>query len=617
LYNAGNIIIGNLALGGKERIVLQSMTNTPTHDVTATVEQCIRIIESGGQMVRITVPTMKEVENLREIKKQLVKRGYNHPLVADVHFRPEVAVACAEFVEKVRINPGNYVPSMYKGSLVYNDEDYAQQLEIIRERLLPLITACKKHHTSIRIGVNHGSLSSRILNWYGNTPEGMVNSALEFLKVFSEEDFFNIVVSLKASSTRVMIHANRLMVCKMNELGLCFPLHLGVTEAGDEDDGRIRSAVGIGTLLKEGIGDTVRVSLTEEPEKEIPVAAMIRELSGARKPLSEMITNSGVFPDLFSYNPAIKRQCSKIGGNTVPVVILSLGEENSDFDYTRQLGYSKEENDEFKPGLLSPDYLFSSTAKFPDRISSLTGKISSVHKGLPAEGKFFPLFFSEDEHSSGGLHFITIDSDIHSETLKELNKRKNAVLVFDAKGEDLCSAARQLAIRLKESGNDLPFILHQKYSSKDRTELMIKASIDFGSLIVDGIANGIWIEEENSRIDLSEVRKISFGILQACAARISDTEYISCPSCGRTLFDIQKVLKQVKEATAGFAGIKIAVMGCIVNGPGEMADADYGYVGSGPGKVSLYMGKVPVRKNIPEREALGELLKLIEDNQTN
>ncbi|MBE0654228.1 MAG: (E)-4-hydroxy-3-methylbut-2-enyl-diphosphate synthase, partial [Bacteroidales bacterium] len=483
--------------------------------------------------------------------------------------------------------------------------------------LLPLIAICREYGTAIRIGVNHGSLSERILNWYGNTPEGMVASAIEFLEIFRAEHFDPVVLSLKASSVRLMIQANRLMVKRMHEYGMSYPLHLGVTEAGDEEEGRIKSAAGIGSLLADGIGDTLRVSLTEDPEEEIPVAKAIAQIAGKISLRTGDILNENNFFNPFSYNRRKTKAVKAVGGSFHPVVINSIKGEITTGQFGEEYGYSLSEDRNPVAGPLASDFIYT------NRISSSLSFLKSVPRIIQgtdwskssAEAKtaVFPYFIEEDppvpeQHPE--LNFIRLSPDeVSHENLSRWNDPR-IVMVLEA-GEHFISGARNFFRAMNELNLQNPVILHKKYHSKNKEELMIRAATETGSLLLDGFGDGLWLEEENPSISAGELREISFDILQACAARISKTEYIACPSCGRTLFNIQSALKKVKEATAGLRGIKIAVMGCIVNGPGEMADADYGYVGAGPGKITLYKGREAVMKNIPEENALHELLKLI------
>ena len=598
-------------------MLIQSMTNTDTNNIEATLDQCIRIFDRGADIVRITTQSLREVESLRMIREQLRRQGYTQPLVADVHFQPRVAGEAARIVEKVRINPGNYIPPKYTGPNQYDPAERERQLQKIHEKLLPLIAICREYGTAIRIGVNHGSLSERILNWYGNTPEGMVASAIEFLEIFRAEHFDPVVLSLKASSVRLMIQANRLMVKRMHENEMAYPLHLGVTEAGDEEEGRIRSAAGIGSLLADGIGDTLRVSLTEDPEEEIPVAKAIAQIAGSISLQTGDILHENNFFNPFSYSRRKTKAVKSVGGSFHPVVINRIKGEITARQFGEEYGYSLSEDQNPVAGPLASDFIYtnriSSSLSFLRTVPRIIQGTEWSRSSVETKTAVFPYFTNEDlsvleQHPELNFIRLRVDEASH-ENLSRWNDPR-IVMVFEA-GENFISGARNFFRTMKELNLENPVILHKKYHSKNKEELMIRAAAETGSLLLDGFGDGLWLEEENPAIAAGELREVSFDILQACAARISKTEYIACPSCGRTLFNIQSALKKVKEATTGLRGIKIAVMGCIVNGPGEMADADYGYVGAGPGKITLYKGREAVMKNIPEENALQELLKLI------
>ena len=608
------IQIGSVRLGGDSPLVIQSMTNTDTNDIDATVSQCIRIFERGADMVRITTQSRREIESLAKIKEKLREKGFTRPLVADVHFLPAVAEEAAKIVEKVRINPGNYLPTKYRGPDKFDPEEQKKQIGRIRERLIPLINICKKHGTAIRIGVNHGSLSERILNWYGDTPEGMVESAIEFLSVFKEENFHRIVVSLKASSGRVMVQANRLMVKRMQEEDLIYPLHLGVTEAGDEEEGRIKSAVGICSLLAEGIGDTIRVSLTEAPEEEIPVAHVMKDIFGRKGKKSFFADPENSFYDPFHFNKRKSIAVDKVGGENVPVVINTHPFSGGEDDAMTSLGYLWEK------GILEMKTTASDFVYIPDNVreyDDIKGMQLIQQESHPEKARNAAYYLLKDsEDLEPGRYedqviFVKINRDTDRKSIKNLKNASNIILVFDPGEDKVITSYRQFFQFLETEDIRMPVILYRKYSSKDREELMIRASGELGPLFIDGFGDGLWLEDLNTETTVQDLREISFGILQACGSRISKTEYIACPSCGRTLFDIQSTLKKVKAATAEFTGLKIAVMGCIVNGPGEMADADFGYVGAGRGKVTLYRAREAVKRNVPEERAVEELLGLI------
>lgn len=542
--------IGNTALGGENPIRIQSMTNTDTMNTDATVAQSIRMIEAGCEYVRITAPGVKEAENLANIKNELVKRGYQTPLIADIHFNPKAAEIAASIVEKVRINPGNYI-DRNTGKFEFTDKEYQEELQRISERIFPLIEICKKNQTAIRIGTNHGSLSNRILNRYGDTPEGMAESAMEFIRILNGFYFHNLVLSMKSSNVKVMIASTRLLVAKMKTEGFNYPIHLGVTEAGDAEDGRIKSAAGIGALLHDGIGDTIRVSLTEDPEFELPVARKIVDFY--TKTISENISETLAFPaNPYQYYKRKSLLINEIGSNQAVKIV---GDNNADFSYiNNQLVNNKT--------TLSIEYLIVDNLEFFEN--------DTLHKNL-----------------------------------------SDKILVFDLKKQNSFQE-RKLFSLLNKYQIESPVIIKKTYNISDLEQFQMKAAADFNTLLVDGFCDGIWIENPN--FDLGLITKTSFNILQACGVRISKTEFISCPSCGRTQFRIMDALKLIKERTSHLKGLKIAVMGCIVNGPGEMADAHYGYVGAGNGRITLYKGKEVVEKNIAESEALDKLIELIKIN---
>ena len=543
--------VGNTPLGGSNPIRIQSMTNTNTRDTEACVEQSKRIIEAGGEYVRLTTQGVIEAENLKNINAALRKEGIMTPLVADVHFNPRAADVAALYAEKVRINPGNYVDSARTFKhLEYTDEEYAQELQKIANRFIPFLNICKENHTAIRIGVNHGSLSDRIMSRYGDTPEGMVESCMEFLRICVQENFKDVVISIKASNTVVMVRTVRLLVHVMEQEGMDFPLHLGVTEAGDGEDGRIKSAVGIGALLSDGFGDTIRVSLSEAPEAEIPVAKALRDYILQRQ---GHVYIPGVDASEFDYLHPSRREtkaAGNIGGEHVPVVISShfKGEYILDEQFT-------------------PDYLYC--------------------------GSEFPA------HRVPGIPYIV---DISSWTGEE-----NTYPAFTTYNKEDEPSMLPI-VNLVNSP-----VIFQHYNEEDKENFQLKSAADMSALLMDGLVDGIYLHN-NGSISTSTIDATSYNILQAARTRISKTEYISCPSCGRTLYDLEETIKRIKAATSHLKGLKIGIMGCIVNGPGEMADADYGYVGAARGKVSLYKKKECVAKNIPTEEAVDRLLELIKEN---
>ena len=589
-----NIVkIGNVEMGGENPIRVQSMTNTNTLDTEATVEQCIRIIETGGELVRITTPTVKEAKNLLNIKNELRKRDYETPLAADIHFNPKIAEVAAQYVEKIRINPGNYADSKKNQNLDYSEKEYAKALHKIEAQLIPLLNICRNHNTAIRIGTNHGSLSDRIMSRYGDTPEGMVESTMEFLRICKRVDFNNIVVSLKSSNTRVMVLANRLIVQKMYEENMNYPLHLGVTEAGDGEDGRIKSAVGIGTLLNDGIGDTIRVSLSEAPEKEIPVAKMLVDyfIDREKHETIEAVNIDSYSP--FKYKKRKTFAVENIGGNNFPVVI-------SDFN----CNFSEE---------LIPEYVFSNNNENARRIADYKVWIQNKSDSV------FPLFSLEEflnaEIKSDKLNFVRVfNNEISDENIKKLALDRTVVFVLETNSGNGFADQRAFFLRLNNLESKTPVIISRTYKTNDITELQLQSASDIGALFVDGFGDGIWIKTKSGNQEIKDsIVSTAFGILQASRVRMSKTEYISCPSCGRTLFDLEGAILEIKKHTSHLKGLKIGIMGCIVNGPGEMADADYGFVGAGKGKITLYKGKEVMKKNIPSENAVQELVALIKE----
>jgi (E)-4-hydroxy-3-methylbut-2-enyl-diphosphate synthase len=596
--------VGNLSLGNFHPIRVQTMTTTDTMDTVGTVEQSIRCIEAGAEMVRITAPSKKEAENLAEIKRQLRKRGYDTPLVADIHFTPNAAEIAARIVEKVRVNPGNYVDKKKFAFIDYTDAAYAEELERIRERFIPLISICKEYGTAMRIGTNHGSLSDRIMSRYGDTPVGMVESAMEFLRIAREEQYHQIVLSMKASNPQVMVQAYRLLVRQMDEeFGACYPLHLGVTEAGDGEDGRIKSAVGIGTLLEDGLGDTIRVSLTEDPELEIPVCRDIvkRYVGRVAQPA---IPPVGVLTyDPFHYTRRISRAVSNIGGGQVPVVVADMSHipdlAPADLE---AIGYTYDEvTDKWTIADTAADYIYTGgyTPAF-----ALPGTLRVMD-----ESKF--------------LYIPCYDG----QPMPEIPNDPDLVLCLGSANPHAMPAVRRMLVFLQESGNEQPVILSCTSPGQTADEHLIHFATETGAPLLDGFGDGLFLRvasrgggRVSGRNYLADrgleglVNSTAFSILQSTRTRISKTEYISCPSCGRTLFDLQETTAKIRSVTHHLKGVKIAIMGCIVNGPGEMADADFGYVGSGVGKVTLYKGKDIVKRNVDSATAVEELIDLIREN---
>lgn len=604
--NTHEVQIGNIPMGGSNPIRIQSMTNTVTRDTEACVEQAKRIIDAGGEYVRLTTQGVAEAENLKNINIGLRSQNYMNPLVADVHFNPKVAEVAALYAEKVRINPGNYVDAARTFKhLEYTDEEYAQELEKIRARFVPFLNICKENHTAIRIGVNHGSLSDRIMSRYGDTPEGMVESCMEFLRICVAEEFFNVVISIKASNTVVMVKTVRLLADVMEREGMSFPLHLGVTEAGDGEDGRIKSALGIGALLADGLGDTIRVSLSEAPEAEIPVARKLVDYVTAREGHPYI---PGMVPDSFNYLSPQRRKTQpvhNIGGNQVPVVIAS------------GLTVRQEVNPQFQP-----DYIYTGRTLPEQREScayivdadSWTGEANTYPAFRPSNEDEEPLFLKIMQ-CNADLKFLFLSyMACNDEIIALLRHHPEIVVIAQSNHPNRLGELRGLIHQLTCQGLENPVVIFEHYSENNAEDLQIKAAADMGALIFDGLCDGIFLFNQGN-IASTVIDATAFGILQAGRARTSKTEYISCPGCGRTLFDLQSTLARIKAATADLKGLKIGVMGCIVNGPGEMADADYGYVGAGRGKVSLYRRKECIEKNIPEEQAVDKLLELIRNDR--
>lgn len=620
-YKTRVVKIGDLLLGGDNPIRMQSMTTTDTMDTKGTVEQSIRMIEAGCEIVRITAPSVKDSENLQNIKNELRARGYNTPLVADIHFVPKAAEVAARIVEKVRVNPGNYADRKKFKVFSFTDELYSEELERIYEQFSPLVKICKEYGTAMRIGTNHGSLSDRIMNRYGDTPLGMVESAMEFVRICRDHNYHEIVLSMKSSNPEVMVQAYRLLVNKMEEEGMNYPLHLGVTEAGDGDDGRIKSSLGIGTLLEDGLGDTIRVSLTEEPEYEIPVCKEIVDRYTTRK-------NDKVIPEVdeIPYDPFVyeKRKTystDKIGGSHVPVVILSADAENISEPVSLNglsYGYNKV-LDKWNIGDMAADFLYLGSSNINYSLPGTLKKIFdySYWNTLADKSDSFPLFKADEypgaERRSYRINFLEVTiADINDELLEAIKADKFCVLIIKTDNENALAELRRIFIELQNKNIDTPIIIKMSYGTVNEEQLTLYSATDIGGLFIDGFGDGIWLESNSA--PLEAVNRISFGILQAARKRISKTEYISCPSCGRTQFDLQETTAMIKKRTDHLKGLKIAIMGCIVNGPGEMADADYGFVGSGPGWISLYRGKEVLERGIPFEEALDKLIELIKED---
>lgn len=612
--------IGGVPLGSNNPIRIQSMTTTDTMDTIATVEQSIRIIEAGSDYVRITAPSINEAKNLENIKNELRKRGYDTPLIADIHFTPNAAEVAARIVEKVRVNPGNYADKKKFNIIEYTDEQYNGELERIRNKFTPLVKICREYGTAMRIGTNHGSLSDRIMSRFGDTPLGMVESALEFVRICEEHNYHEIVLSMKASNPKVMVEAYRLLINKMEDEDMNYPIHLGVTEAGDGEDGRIKSAIGIGTLLEDGIGDTVRVSLTEEPEFEIPVAINLVKRYSDRNGHKEIpaVIDNPIEPFDFKRRETIT--ADKIGGHNVPVIIITADEKIfGDHSGLSQIGYNYSESlDKWNIGDMSADFIYLGKKDIGYKLPGALKKIFDFDywKNHENKNETFPLFSCEEYISnnerSERINFVAVSiEDFSDELLNKVAKDNSCVLILRSDNKHAMAELRRAFIELINKGIKAPVVIKRSYDN-DEENLMLHSATDTGALLIDGFGDGIWIK--NPDIEIKKINSIGFGILQATRTRISKTEYISCPSCGRTLFDLQITTSMIRKRTDHLKGVKIAIMGCIVNGPGEMADADYGYVGSGPGKITLYKGKEVVKKNVNTEVAVDELIELIKEN---
>ena len=600
--------IGATPMGGSNPIRIQSMTNTATQDTEASVAQAKRIVDAGGEYVRLTAQGIKEAENLMNINIGLRQDGYMVPLVADIHFNPKVADVAAQYVEKVRINPGNYVDAARTFKhLEYTDEEYAQELQKIHDRFVPFLNICKENHTAIRIGVNHGSLSDRIMSRYGDTPEGMVESCMEFLRICVQENFTDVVISIKASNTVVMVKTVRLLAAVMEQEGMRFPLHLGVTEAGDGEDGRIKSALGIGALLADGLGDTIRVSLSEAPEAEIPVARKLVDYIVQRHD-HPYIPGADV-PE-FNYLSPTRRETAavhNIGGDNLPVVIAARLDGDMDF------------NPQFVP-----DYIYTGRS-IPEQLPEgmqciIDADVWMEHSNGGTEpDNAWPAFKGDQlpflSSCGASLKFLFITyMGLNDEAIAGLKYHPEVVLVSQSNHPNRLGEQRALVHQMMKEGLKNPVVFFEHYAENELENLQIKAAADMGALIFDGLCDGILLFNQGETISGKVVDATAFGILQAGRVRTSKTEYISCPGCGRTLYDLESTIARIKAATGHLKGLKIGIMGCIVNGPGEMADADYGYVGAGRGKISLYKKKECIEKNIPEEEAVEKLIELIRDN---
>ncbi len=606
--------IGGLKMGGDNPIRVQSMTTVDTMDTEGSIEEIIRMIDSGCELVRLTAPSIKEAENLRNIKEGLAKRGYSVPLVADIHFTPNAAEVAARIVEKVRINPGNFVDKKKFEVIEYTDESYAEELDKIREKFIPLINICKEHGTAMRIGTNHGSLSDRIVNRYGDTPEGMVESALEFLRICNKEDYHEIVISMKSSNTQVMIQAYRLLVMRLEEENLKpYPLHLGVTEAGEGEDGRIKSALGIGTLLEDGLGDTVRVSLTEAPEFEAPVARMLIDRYAQRCPHDEITPCKGLQKDPYNYARRKTSKVLNIGEENVPRVIADFSNKELSKENLKQVGHTYNQLlDKWSMNDLGADYIYLGS-KMPEFMLPNGLKAIVDFDAYQKDEHAFPLVTTEQYQAGQGIQFLQLCINELSDTIiSQIKSDSDVVLVLNSKNKHAFAEIRRAFQLLEENDVQVPVILERDYCDLDDERLQLFAATDLGGLLVDGYGDGVMVTSTTASIE--KVNSIAFGTLQASRTRITKTEYISCPSCGRTLFDLQETTARIREKTEHLKGVKIGIMGCIVNGPGEMADADFGYVGVGKGKITLYKGQEVVKRGIPTENAIDELIELIKEH---
>ena len=616
--------IGGIPLGGDNPIRVQSMTTIDTMDTMGSVEQTLRMVESGCEYVRITAPSIKEAQNLENIKNELRKRGCNVPLVADIHFTPNAAELAAKIVEKVRVNPGNYVDKKKFEQIEYTDQAYADELIRIEDKFSPLVEICKAHGTAMRIGTNHGSLSDRIMSRYGDTPLGMVESALEFIRICEKMDYKELVISMKSSNPQVMVQAYRLLVNKLDEEGLePYPLHLGVTEAGEAEDGRIKSAVGIGTLLEDGLGDTVRVSLTEEPEVEAPVAKImvdrlqLKANQEAIKPVNDWPINP------FEYKRRDSSEVSNFGNENVPRVIADFSKmKEVEMKDLKSIGHSYlPELDKWGMNDFGADYIYSGSKPLDFMLPNGLKEVLDYDVWLSCSDQLNKYPYISDLENVKDLHsqlnFISWNTDNHSKIIFGfLKKYAKTVLILHSDNAHRTASLRRFVIELMNQDIDFPVVLKYDYDQLSEDELMIYSSTDAGTLMVDGIGDGLMLSPTftPSIETLKLYNNTAFGILQAARTRITKTEYISCPSCGRTLFDLQETTAMIRKRTDHLKGVKIGIMGCIVNGPGEMADADFGYVGSGKGKITLYKGQEVVKRGVPSERALDELIELIKEN---
>ncbi len=645
-YKTREVYIGDIPLGGDNPIRIQSMTTTDTMDTIATVEQTIRMVDAGCEYVRITAPSKLEAQNLENIKKELKSRGYNVPLIADIHFTPNAAEIAARIVEKVRVNPGNYADRKKFETIEYTDSTYDSELERIRQKFTPLVKICQEYGTAMRIATNHGSLSDRIMSRYGDTPLGMVESALEFVRICEELNYYSITLSMKSSNPQVMVQAYRLLIQKMEDEGMKYPLHLGVTEAGGGEDGRIKSALGIGSLLEDGIGDTVRVSLTEDPEFEAPVAIALVDRYKTRPGHKHIKPVEEIPFDPLNYTRRHTFERGGLGAHNVPAVFADFGDIGlNDPKDISEIGYLYDSaTDKWSMSDTAPDFIYLGSRNPKFDLPSGLKPVYDYKSWLDLKNRTdnFPLMnpreFLSPGEKSGQINFVSLElSDLTTEVLNRLKEESTAVIVLETSNEHGMPEQRRAFIDLILNKTENPVIIKRRYENLDLDQLRLFAATDLGALLIDGFGDGVWVKTDKIKLigeekpDKSDsvrttsfvkmressrqiINRILFGILQAARVRISKTEYIACPSCGRTLFDLQETTDMIRRRTEHLKGVKIAIMGCIVNGPGEMADADYGYVGSGVGKITLYKSKDIVKRNIPAAGAVDTLIEIIKED---
>ena len=632
--------VGDLVIGGNNPIRIQTMTTTDTMDTAATVAQSIRCIDAGAELIRITAPSKNEAENLLNIKNELRAKGYHTPIIADIHFTPNAAEIAARIIEKVRVNPGNYVDKKKFEVIEYTDAEYAEEIEHIRQRFTPLVLICKEHGTAMRIGTNHGSLSDRIMSRYGDTPMGMVESAMEFLRIARAENYHQIILSMKSSNPMVMVQAYRLLVQQMNaEFGECYPLHLGVTEAGDGEDGRIKSAIGICTLLEDGIGDTIRVSLTEDPEFEVPVCRdMVKRYTNVMPVANKSYPALGLPYNPFAYQRRDTKPVQHIGGHQVPVVVADYSDVITlDARCLEQIGYTYNAvSDKWTISDAAADFVYTGNRVFDFALPGTLQVICdhTTWSNVDDKHKYHPLQSADaclkDTVTHNITGFVVVDvAHNYEPIMARLKNSPGAIIVANSSGTSCFMAVRRFIAELMLQGIKNPLIL--RVDSRDTTvdEQLIHFATEAGGLFLEGMGDGIWLKNDEALVQNAKMsgrtylvvkgneqflNNTAFSILQATRTRISKTEYISCPSCGRTLFDLQETTAKIRAATNHLKGVKIAIMGCIVNGPGEMADADFGYVGSGPGKITLYKSKDVMKKNVPSEIAVNELIDLLKEH---